>query len=95
MIRHEPLAEPRPVFVRSFSHSTCFGHGQIVARRLFERPSAPGVGEVIYYDVQMADGRLKTVTPDMVCDPANVSARVIMPAPLRIPAPPAKRGEWL
>ena len=91
MIRHETLAEPQPVFVRAYTRATCTGHGHVVARRLL----ATGAAErVIYLDVRLPDGSIRTVTPDMVCDPTNVSVRTIAPAPLRIPAPPAGRA-WL
>lgn len=94
MIRHETLAQPWPAFVRSFTFSTCTGHGLVVARRVFARPGSSTPTGVIYLDVQMPDGSIRTVTPDMICDPTNVSARTISPAPLRIPAPPAA-GAWL
>jgi hypothetical protein len=92
MIRHEMLAQPWPAFVRSFSFSTCIGHGSVVARRIFDQPRASGDAAVIFFDVRMADGTIRTVTPDMVCDATNVSPRTIVPAPLRIPAPPATRA---
>lgn len=92
MIRHETLPQPQPVFVRAFTFSSCMGHGLAVARRVFDRPGSSVPTGVIYLDVQMPDGSLRTVTPDMVCDPTNVAARTIAPAPLRIPAPPAGRA---
>jgi hypothetical protein len=85
MIVYESVANPWPVFVRDGSgHLRALGHGLVVGRRVFVRDRT-----ALSYEVLMEDGSARSCTIDQFWNPENVSRRMIRPAPLHIPAPPA------
>jgi hypothetical protein len=88
MIVFESVDTPWPVFVRDIARDQygplrAIGHGMVVGRRVIRGRL------VLSYEVCMDDGTALSCTLEQFWNPENVAARMIRPAPLRIPAPPA------